>query len=105
MGARDRRPGRAVSMTLRLLLVAVVAAMSGAITGGPAGAAKRPPGDPPGNNGTVKIEQDSAADEDLGNDPHGDDCLVWLKFYGFDAGQKADITFDAHPPTKSTDDQ
>ena len=97
--------GRAVSRTLLLLLVAMVAAMAGAVPGSPAEAAskKKTPGDPPGNNGTVKIEQESEGDEDLGNEPHGDDCRIWLEFYGFDAGQQADITFEAHPPTKSTD--
>ena len=33
------------------------------------------------------------------NEPIGDNCYFWLKFYNFDAGQQADITFAAHPPT------
>jgi hypothetical protein len=88
---------RRVSKILSLLFVALfVAAL-----GGPAGAAKKtPPGDPPGNNGTVKIEQGAQGDEDLGNEPHGDNCNLWLEFYGFDANQTATITFALQSPTK-----
>ena len=83
----------------RMLSVFCVALFVAGLAG-PAGAApKTPPGDPPGNNGTVKIDQSDKADEDKGNEPIGDDCLFWLKFYGFDNGQKADITFAAQPPT------
>lgn len=60
-----------------------------------------PPGDPPGNNGTVKIERDGPADEDRGNEPIGDGCIIWLEFYGFDEGQTADITFTAQAPSGS----
>lgn len=104
MGARDRWLGRAISRTLLLLFVALVAAVSGAIPGDPAGAAKKtPPGDPPGNNGTVKIDQSDQADEDKGHEPIGDNCSFWLKFYNFDTNQKADISFAAHPPTGGKD--
>ncbi|MDQ1518188.1 MAG: hypothetical protein QOE80_4018 [Actinomycetota bacterium] len=101
MGARyGRWLGRAVSRTMFLLLVALVAALSGAVPGSRAGAAeKTPPGDPPGNNGTVKIERDGPADEDRGNEPIGDGCIIWLEYYGFDQGQTADITFTAQPPS------
>jgi LPXTG-motif cell wall-anchored protein len=106
MGARDRWLGRAFSRTLLLLFVALVAAVAGAIPGDPAGAAKKtPPGDPPGNNGTVKVEQGDETNGDLGNEPHGEDCRIWLEFYGFDEGQTADITFNAHAPTKAKDDK
>lgn len=104
MGARDRWLGRAISRTLLLLFVALVAAVAGVIPGDPAGAAKKtPPGDPPGNNGTVKIDQSDEADEDKGNEPIGEDCSFWLKFYNFDLNQKADISFAAHPPTGGKD--
>ena len=77
-----------------------VLALLGAMAAGPAGAAeKSPPGDPPGNNGTVKIERDGPADEDKGNEPIGDGCIIWLEYYGLDQGQTADITFTAHPPS------
>jgi hypothetical protein len=58
-----------------------------------------PPGDPPGNNGTVKIEREGPADEDRGNEPIGDGCIIWLEFYGFDQGQTADISFTAQMPS------
>ena len=104
MGARDRWLGRAISRMLLLLFVALIAGVAGAIPGDPAGAAKKtPPGDPPGNNGTVKIDQSDEADEDKGNEPIGDDCSFWLKFYNFDLNQKADISFAAHPPTGGKD--
>ncbi len=66
----------------------------------PAQLKKAPPGDPPGNNGTVKIEQSDQPDEDKGNEPIGDNCTSGSKFYNFDLGQKADITFAAHPPSR-----
>src|SRR5687767_11444824 len=106
MGARDRWLGRGFSRMLLLLFVALVAAVSGAVPGDPAEAAKKaqtPPGDPPGNNGTVKIDQSAVADEDKGNEPIGENCSFWLKFYNFDQGQLADITFAAHPPTGGKD--
>lgn len=106
MGARDGWLGRAFSRTLLLLFVALIAAVSGAVPGDPAGAAKKaktPPGDPPGNNGTVKIDQSDVPDDDKGNEPIGENCYFWLKFYNFDQGQLADITFAAHPPTGGKD--
>jgi hypothetical protein len=60
---------------------------------------KHAPGDPPGNNGTIKVVASDPSDPDPGNEPHLDTCLLWLEFYGFDQGQTADITFRAHPPT------
>jgi hypothetical protein len=92
------RSGRGVG---RMLAVsALLVAMAGLVAGGPAEAApKNPPGDPPGNNGTVKIERDGPADEDKGNEPIGDGCIIWLEFYGFDQGQTADISFTAQMPS------
>jgi len=107
MGARDRWLGRAYSKTLLLLLVALVAALSGAVPGDPAGAAKKtPPGDPPGNNGTVKIKQTDPPEDDTmdhSNEPHGTDCRLWLAFFGFDQNQKADIIFTGQPPSAAKD--
>jgi LPXTG-motif cell wall-anchored protein len=105
MGAtHDGGFGRAVSRIPLLLLVALLAVLIGAVPVSRAGAAqKTPPGDPPGNNGTVKIDQSDVPDEDKGNEPIGDNCIFWLKFYGFDQGQRADITFAAHPPTGGKD--
>lgn len=53
--------------------------------------------DPPGNNGTVKIdgiELDSHSD----NEPHPG-CLFEVDFYGFGANLDATSTFYAWPPT------
>lgn len=103
MGARKSRSlGRGVSRTLLLLLVALVAAI--AVPGGQAGAAKKaPPGDPPGNNGTVKVSRTDPADDpnydEKKNEPIGENCYFWLRFFDFDQGQLADIAFAAHPPT------
>jgi hypothetical protein len=53
---------------------------------------------PPGNNGTVKIdgvEFDTHPD----NEPHVG-CVFQVDFYGFDEGDlDADVTFDVWPPT------
>lgn len=53
---------------------------------------------PPGNNGTVKIN-DSAVDDGPNNEPHVA-CTFWVNFYGYDAGsQSATMTFDPWAPT------
>jgi hypothetical protein len=53
---------------------------------------------PPGNNGTVKVDArpfDAASD----NEPHVG-CTFQLDFYGYDEGDlDAQVTFEAHPPT------
>ena len=53
---------------------------------------------PPGNNGTVKLDArpfDAAPD----NEPHVG-CTFQLDFYGYDQGAlDAQVTFEAHPPT------
>lgn len=86
-----------MSWTRRALLSAgLVAAIVGS---GPALAAKRPPGDPPGNNGTIKVVATDPSDPDPGNEPQLDTCMLWLEFYGFDAGQTAEVIFNAHAPT------
>jgi hypothetical protein len=69
----------------------------------PVALAKQPPGDPPGNNGTIKVVASDPSDPDPGNEPQIDGCLVWLEFYGFDLDQDADITFQAQPPTGDGD--
>lgn len=89
-----RRLGAAASLIGTLLLVS--AAVS------PASQAAN---DPPGNNGTVKVEGrdiDSRPD----NDPHPG-CTFLLEFYNYDQGDlEADVTFELQPPTtRSGDDQ
>jgi hypothetical protein len=53
---------------------------------------------PPGNNGTIKI--DGTPFDDLpNNEPHVG-CSFQVDFYGYDAGDlDATVTFEAHPPT------
>jgi cell division septation protein DedD len=53
---------------------------------------------PPGNNGTIKID-DVAFDDHPNNEPHVG-CTFQVDFYGYDEGDLfADVTFRAHPPT------
>ncbi|HEU4907937.1 MAG TPA: hypothetical protein VFT17_03660 [Propionibacteriaceae bacterium] len=58
--------------------------------------------DPPGNNGTIKID-DVEFDDHPNNEPHVG-CTFQVDFYGFDKGDLfADVTFKAHPPTTGSD--
>ncbi|HEX8133527.1 MAG TPA: hypothetical protein VF880_08870, partial [Actinomycetes bacterium] len=53
---------------------------------------------PPGNNGTIKVD-DVPFDDAPDNEPHVG-CTFQVDFYGFDQGDLfADVTFEAHPPT------
>jgi hypothetical protein len=53
---------------------------------------------PPGNNGTIKLD-DVAFDDHPNNEPHVG-CTFQVDFYGYDEGDLfADVTFRAHPPT------
>src|SRR3954470_23915833 len=53
---------------------------------------------PPGNNGTVKVEGETF-DSLHDNDPHVG-CQLLIQWYGFDAGARTTtVTFDAQPPT------
>ena len=55
-------------------------------------------GDPPGNNGTVKVNG-ATLDAKVGNDPHVD-CQFRIDFYGFDQGPlDGTATFELVPPT------
>ncbi|HEY8546606.1 MAG TPA: hypothetical protein VIL36_16215 [Acidimicrobiales bacterium] len=68
---------------------------------GPAGAQ---PADPPGNNGTVKVDG-LAFDSHPNNEPHVG-CTFEIDFYGYDEGDlEATVTFEAQPPTPSDDDE
>src|SRR6266516_4083643 len=103
------RPGRKFMSrrVLRILSLLFVVAFVASV-GGQADAAskKKPPGDPPGNNDTVKIKQDDPPKDntlDTPNEPHGTECHIWLAFFGFDEGQKAIITFTGQPPSAPKD--
>jgi len=54
--------------------------------------------DPPGNNGTVKIDG-VEFDTHPNNEPHVG-CIFQVDFYGYDEGDlDANVLFEAHPPT------
>jgi LPXTG-motif cell wall-anchored protein len=54
--------------------------------------------DPPGNNGTVKVDAEPF-DDAPNNEPHVG-CRFQIDFYGYDEGDlNATVTFTAHPPT------
>jgi hypothetical protein len=82
------RLGRALAFATSVALVWCMA------LAGPATAAPNPPG----NNGTVKVDAvpfDDAPD----NEPHVG-CSFQVDFYGYDQGDlDATVTFEAHPPT------
>ena len=73
------------------------AALTAAAALAPAGSALAAPSDPPGNNGTIKIDGqpwDSAPD----NEPHVG-CRFQVDFYGYDLGSTAVVTFTVQSPT------
>jgi len=71
-----------------------VASAAGLMLGSPANAAPNPPG----NNGTVKIDA-LPFDDAPNNEPHVG-CRFQVDFYGYDQGDlDADVTFESHPPT------
>jgi hypothetical protein len=78
------------------LLAATAGFIIPVVAGGLSSAPAAP--NPPGNNGTVKIDGtpfDSAPD----NEPHVG-CTFQVDFYGFDEGDlDATVTFESHPPT------
>src|SRR3954466_242989 len=53
---------------------------------------------PPGNNGTIKLDR-LPFDTDPNNQPHVG-CTFQVDWYGFDQGQLfSDVSFAVHPPT------
>jgi hypothetical protein len=80
----------------RLFVVALALAVAGGVTllGGLAFAGPNPPG----NNGTIKVD-DQPFDDLPNNEPHVG-CTFQVDFYGYDQGDlNADVTFEAQPPT------
>ena len=58
--------------------------------------------DPPGNNGTVKVDGEpfETTPPPPPNQPHPDDCVFQIDFYGFDAGNlNATVNFTGQAPT------
>ena len=85
--SRIRTGGRAVAIVGATLIWA--AAFAGTVSA-----------DPPGNNGTIKVDA-APFDTHPNNEPHVD-CVFQIDFYGFDQGDLwADVIFEAHPPTGS----
>jgi hypothetical protein len=91
--ARSKRVGgAALAGGLALAIVALVVSLLS--IGGQAGAGPNPPG----NNGTIKID-DVVFDDAPNNEPHVG-CTFQVDFYGYDQGDLfADVTFTVHPPT------
>ena len=83
---------------LAAAMVAVACGAAGAATVLGAGGAGAQPTDPPGDNGTVKIDG-VAFDDHPDNQPHVG-CEFEVDLYGFDQGDlDATVTFDAVAPT------
>jgi hypothetical protein len=99
--SRRGRPvpgGIAVVVTQRskLMMIAVAVFLAAMVTF-LAGLASAGP-NPPGNNGTIKID-DTPFDDHPNNQPHVG-CVFQVDFYGYDQGDlDATVTFEAHPPT------
>jgi hypothetical protein len=89
-----------MSMPLRLAVTAGCAAV--AVTTGVTFAFAAPGGDPPGANGTVKIDGEPL-DGKIDNEPHVT-CAFAVNFFGFDEGETADIAFTIHPPSGQADE-
>jgi hypothetical protein len=86
------RPGW---LTLGRALAALAGILLAVVYGG-AGASSTP--NPPGDNGTIKVDG-VAFDDHPDNEPHVG-CIFQVDFYGFDEGDLfADVTFEVHPPT------
>src|SRR5215217_3796725 len=86
--------GKSLAARSALLLTAGVTAFGAGVL--PAAA------DPPGNNGTVKIDG-VAFDDHPNNEPHVG-CTFEVDFYGYDEGDlNATVTFTSHPPTGDGD--
>jgi hypothetical protein len=81
---------------LSVAAVAVSLAATALVLTGAGWAAAGP--NPPGNNGTVKID-DTPFDDHPDNEPHVG-CVFQVDFYGYDEGDlEATVTFESHPPT------
>ena len=91
------RRGRAGWLALGGVLTAVTGIVLAAVFGGPGQAGA----DPPGNNGTVKVDG-VAFDDHPDNEPHVG-CIFQIDWYGFDEGADlfSHVTFEVHPPTGS----
>ncbi|MGH9043131.1 MAG: DUF5979 domain-containing protein [Acidimicrobiia bacterium] len=92
--------GLGMRSLLRAVVITVLVGFIGA-SGSASATKKSPPGNPPGNNGTIKVGAD--ADPEPNNEPHVDGCRLWIEFFGFDTGERVRITFETQPPTGQGD--
>jgi hypothetical protein len=90
------RQRRLLGPVMAMCLAAMLTLLTGLAWAGP---------NPPGNNGTVKID-DTPFDDHPNNKPHVG-CVFQVDFYGYDEGDlDATVIFEAHPPTlRDGDDQ
>jgi hypothetical protein len=90
------RQRRLLGPVMVMCLAAMLTLLTGLAWAGP---------NPPGNNGTIKID-DTPFDDHPNNEPHVG-CVFQVDFYGYDQGDlDATVTFEAHPPTlRDGDDQ
>ena len=90
------RRGRLLGPAAVLCAAAMLTFLTGLAWAGP---------NPPGNNGTVKVD-DTPFDDHPDNQPHVG-CVFQVDFYGYDEGDlNATVTFEAYPPTlRDGDDQ
>jgi hypothetical protein len=89
------RHSRAGLLAMSGVLGAVTGLVLAAVFGG-AGASSA--SNPPGNNGTIKVD-DVPFDDHPDNEPHVG-CVFQVDFYGYDEGDLfADVIFEVHPPT------
>ena len=95
-GRTANRTHVVLSGLLGLLVALALVVVPGTPLSGPARAA----GDPPGNNGTVKIAQHGEVDGTPDNDPHVG-CAFEVEWYGFDQGADiiSAVTFEMQAPT------
>jgi hypothetical protein len=80
-------------LALGAALAAVTGVVLAAVFGGPGQAGA----DPPGNNGTVKVDGVDF-DDDPNNEPHVE-SIFQVDWYGFDEGEDlfSHVTFEVHP--------
>ena len=93
----QRRGAFHIIHTAALVAVLVLALVTLVPSPDPAHAAA---GDPPGNNGTVKVAELGDMDAPPDNDPHVG-CTFTVEWYGFDQGPDiiSDVTFEMQAPT------
>lgn len=81
---------------IRALAVTAIGATTTLALATPA-VAGEPKGDPPGANGTVKVDGPAFSDH-IRNEPHVT-CQYQIKFFNFDAGEHGNIVFNAQAPS------